>query len=496
MLSIPPPPFLHLLIFQIKNTFTDKSDDHKSRNNAREQANQQDQVPPPKLVRSAIVVSLLAARSAEAKEVHAPVGIVPCLPSSQPTRTRRGRSIPTTRHDRADQGTRERPPTTRTSADQEGTSEAEPAPSGWDLVQALQPNEAQPVPPGQGLSQRGPFRDFRLPSKSHNTITGRVTDSLIRELGLDGGTAFQYLMLDRSLGNREARGRRLETPLDELRARSETRILGRRSESRWDNLSSTFKNFVVWAAETLRAPDLEAINVAWKIIWWVEAKLAAKHIEFPSARKYVKNLVQTCKECGLAVEDEVTTAYKESLLRDGALRAGHQAPPAEKKDIDKTEPLMTPTEYLGTRLTWKTASRVGEMRYLMKHHFENIRGRIWAITFPYHKGDPYRLGTCITVELDEQLHLDLVARLEWVPAGVSVTDLTTRRAEAVLGAVRKGLSAHSIKRGALVTMLRAGVPMTQIQIVAKHKDLDTLMTYLPRAEVAMAMKLHEATACL
>lgn len=359
-----------------------------------------------------------------------------------------------------------------------------------------QPEEAQrPRPAPQGPRTFGTQPHHR-PSESRLRVTGQVTDELIRELGLDGGTAFQHLMLDRALGNREIRGRLLAVEVEDMRARSETRLLGRRSKSRWDNLSSTFKGFVIWAAAELRGADFEGVNVAWKIVWWVEAKLHAKHIEYPSARKYVKNLVQTCQESGLAVEEEVTAAYKESLARDGALKAGRQAPPATKEDVRQTGAYLTPNEYLGMRLGRKTASRIGELKHLLKQHFENLEGRIWAITFPYHKGDPYRLGTCITVELDESLHKDLVERLKWVPDGVSVTDLTTRRAAAVLGSVRPGLTAHSIKRGALVDMLRAGVPLQLIQIIAKHKDMETLMVYLPRAEVAMAMGLHKATECL
>lgn len=441
-----------------------------------------------------------AARKAEARESHAPLGIIPGRPGSLPPPRRRGRSIPTTRHDRADQGSRGHPPTTRQGTDQVSTSDAEqPEPSGWDLVTALANEEAQQqqqAPPiHQGLRSRGD-QPYHAPSTSNRRVTGRVQQEWLRELGLEGGTAFQTLMLDRSLGNREVRGRLLHVELDDMRARSETRLLGRRSKSRWDNLSSTFKNFVIWVAEELRGPDLEGINVAWKIVWWVEAKLHAKHVDYPTARKYVKNLVQTSQESGLGVETDVTAAYKASLARDGALRSGSQAPPANKEDVTKSGSLLTPTEYLGMRLSWKTASRIGEIQYLMKEHFANMGGRLWAITFPYHKGDPFRLGTCITVELDESTHRDLVERLKWVPSGVSVTDLTTKRAAAVLNAVRPGLSAHSIKRGALVAMLHAGVPLQLIQIVAKHKDMETLMIYLPRAEVAMSMGLHHATACL
>ena len=77
-----------------------------------------------------------------------------------------------------------------------------------------------------------------------------------------------------------------------------------------------------------------------------------------------------------------------------------------------------------------------------------------------------------------------------------LSDLTTARASATLGRVSPGLTAHSVKRGALVDLLNAGVPLSLIQVIAKHKDLETLLIYLPKVSVAMALGLHEATRSL
>jgi len=331
------------------------------------------------------------------------------------------------------------------------------------------------------------------PSLSNRAITGRVTEAHLESLGLGGGTAMQELLLDRVLGNRESRARLLAAELDQIRARSETRLLGRRSRSRWDNLSSTFKQFVIWSGENLAAEDLMSVNVGWKIIWWVESKLLAKDIELPSARKYVKNLVQSCKEAGLYVDVDVTDSYKRSLERDGALRTEHQAKPATRETIARARQFLTHTEYLGLILAWKTASRIGEMSYLRREHFEEISLLRWSITFPYHKGDQFRLGTNIVIDVDVELDALIRERLDWVPNGSPVTDLTTQRCAKVLKAIDPEMSAHSVKRGALTALLRAGVPLSVIQAIAKHKDLETLLVYLPRSEVSMAIGTPEAT---
>ena len=60
------------------------------------------------------------------------------------------------------------------------------------------------------------------------------------------------------------------------------------------------------------------------------------------------------------------------------------------------------------------------------------------------------------------------------------------RSDSTLG--EAGLLSHNV--------LRAGVPLNLIQVVAKHKYLETLLIYLPRSEVSLALGLPSATQCL
>jgi len=440
------------------------------------------------------------------EESHALTGILPPPPVRSATSTRRrerAMSVPSSRHDVREVGLRDQESLLHSVMNDENAS---------DLFQALeqldrlaQPQAARQVHSGApvlsktvncSVVREKSTTDYHQPSRSRRPVTGVVTSAGLESLGLGHGTEVQSLMLDRVLGNRESRARVARVNLEEIRAQSTTRILGRRSNNRWRNLESTFKQFLVWVQDTLIGEDYESVDAAWKVLWFVESKLKAKHIEVASAYKYVKNLSQSLREAGVPVDEEVTTAYKESLKRDGALRAAKQAPPAEFKHILATEPLLTPHEYLGMRLAWVTASRIGEIQHLRKEHFEKMGPLLWSITFPYHKGDPYRLGTNIVVRVSEDLDKLLTARLEWVPSGQPVSNLTTARAAAALAAVHSGLTAHSVKRGALTRMLRAGVPLPMIQLIAKHKDLETLLVYLPRAEVSMALGTQDATALL
>jgi len=348
-------------------------------------------------------------------------------------------------------------------------------------------------PVGDPLPPRWATRPYHTPSASTKPVTGRITQEHLETLGLSQGSALQLLMLDRVLGNRESRAK-IPRMHEQIRSLTEARLMGRRSKGRWDDLSSVLKQFILWNARE-GGEDWAAVNVGWKICWFVESKLQSGDVQLPSSYKYVKNLTQCCFEVGWAPDKEVTGAYLAALANGGALRAEHQAEPATREDVMSAKQNLSENAFIGLWLAWKTASRIGEMAHLTPECFQWV-GHLLSITFPYHKGDPHRLGTNIVIDPDPTLAFMIKRRLEWCPSGQRVTELTTTMAAAALAKVRVGLTAHSVKRGALVTMLRAGVPLNLLQIVAKHKDLDTLLIYLPRSEVSLALGLPSATQCL
>lgn len=334
---------------------------------------------------------------------------------------------------------------------------------------------------------------WREPSRSRRRITAIVDAESVNLLGPRNQSAMTDLMLEMSLGNRETRAR--IPPITSMMPQLEERIRGRRSDTRWNDLSGVLKQFIAWNRK-LEAETNEEINLdlAWRIIWFVEAKIESSDLKsLGSALKYVKNLTQCVQEIGFSLEEEVINAYKQSLKRAGAEKPEHQAPPASVAEMRGACQFLTETEALGLRLAWMTASRIGEMSYLTAEHVAHKGNTLWTVEFPYHKGDPFRLGTGMAFFAPEDLHRLLLKRFEWLPHGSPLTDLTTARASAALKRVNPELSAHSIKRGALVLLLRSNVPLGVIQAIAKHKDLETLYRYLPRTEVAMSLGLHEAT---
>ena len=182
----------------------------------------------------------------------------------------------------------------------------------------------------------------------------------------------------------------------------------------------------------------------------------------------------------------------------GAQIPEHQAPPATREQVLEACEWLLPDEAAGLTLAWKTCSRIDDVKHLRKLDLQvvDLERRILGVTFPTHKGDPFRVGTAIPMTCNLTEWKIFMDQLDKLKPEDKFTTLTTLRANAVLKRVKAELSAHSVKRGALVSLLRKGVPLSVIQLLAKHKDLETLWIYPPRLEVALSLGLQDATKLL
>lgn len=276
------------------------------------------------------------------------------------------------------------------------------------------------------------------------------------------------------------------------------RLYSAREGSTWEGLASTWNQYVEFCGNN----PVEEFAAEWKMLLFIETKFANKTIKSPgTALTYMKRLTQIHDKLEIPYMKVVTGEYKASLRHQGADRPLWQAPPAEVLDIHRCASMMTPEEYMGLLVAWRTASRIGDLNAVENDHLRP-EGRdasgtyLWTVEFVKTKGDPFMIGQVVPFYLNEEENYMMTQHKANHPPHQKFTTLTTARAEQVLGAVREGLTAHSVKRGALILLLRAGVPMELIQWIAKHRDLQTLLIYLPRREVALALKLHEATAVL
>lgn len=278
-----------------------------------------------------------------------------------------------------------------------------------------------------------------------------------------------------------------------LEASAEERLGEARASTTWASYSSTFKMFLdfISAIEPEDHPDWATL-----IIWFVEWKIERGDCkQMSTAKQYTKVLVPNLRLLGHPVNQEAIQEYRSALDRQGARVPANQAEPATREDIDRALTKCTESEAIGLILAWLTASRIGEIPYLIRESLENPTLDQWIVEFPYHKGDPFRLGTAQVIRAGKY-HTRLRQYWDRLRPNQAMSSLTTDRAAALLASINPKLSAHSVKRGALVTLLRAGVPMPILQHLAKHKDIETLFIYLPRREVALALGYDAATAAL
>lgn len=271
----------------------------------------------------------------------------------------------------------------------------------------------------------------------------------------------------------------------------EGRLLGARAPSTWAGLQSVWKQFVIFSQANFLADD-GGLEHEWKIMLFLQAKLEAGLISVATAWQYSKQLRQISRQLRIVFDEDTVKEFQAALKREGALRPESQALPAELGDIVRALEYLSEGEAVGLILAWVTCSRIGEIQHILKGHIEHLREDLWSVTFPYSKGDPFRLGTTIIAHLG-RWNNRVAKHVATLVPGQQVSKLETGRVAAVLGRVHEGLTAHSVKRGALTTLLRQGTPMAILQHLAKHKDLDTLLRYLPRVEVALELGMHEAT---
>ena len=349
-----------------------------------------------------------------------------------------------------------------------------------------------------------PLKSWQQPSKSRMPITHVLTTDDINAVVPEPSRRIHQLLKARFEGNRETRTKYPDsTAIADLVEQAEERVLGARSELRADALSSTWKGFLGWCA-TVQEPGSE-LTMEWRIVCYIESKLlhrapphmtpeekkAAGYITATTAEKYLKNLKQVVFQTGGYLDSLVVEEYRNSVKKLGM--APNQAHPALLSDIVSSLVFLSPSERAGMIFAWITASRIGELDPVCKHHVEILDREtgLMAVTFPKSKSDPTGLGITTTCYAGIWQN-ELFAYLDALPKGAKVTSLTTERAAAILARVNPLLSAHSVKRGALTMLLTNNVPLSLIQTIAKHRDLEMTFLYLPRVAVSLHLGIHEA----
>eukprot|EP00759_Apiculatamorpha_spiralis_P041163 PhF_6_TR39767/c0_g1_i1/m.59167 len=353
------------------------------------------------------------------------------------------------------------------------------------------------VPPSlPPRGEKGPQGLVTLkPSRSTKKVTGTVlveTPERVQTM-----TDMFTIM---HVGNRETRAKiptSLPLEIEELQDAAQARVAGARGEDRQRQLSSVWKQCAVFIQ---RLPEeTEEIDTSWKVIWFLEAKINMEAITISTAYKYVKDIRQILREMKLPHDPDVLTSALKSYERAGAMNPLHQAPPATRDVVEAAMQTATPTERIGLWLAWKTASR--NRRRTSADAGKSDLGAS-PITHPVSpaQGRPVQIGNGIGSNSRERKRSQIHERFgdtyqEQGSSEQTYRDNHSKNDGPVTDSRPKILSSLD-QEGSSISPTQSEDSTKCHTSQAKHKDLETLYTYLPRDEVAMAIGIHEATRVL
>lgn len=271
------------------------------------------------------------------------------------------------------------------------------------------------------------------------------------------------------------------------------------------NYQSLWVRYRHWCARDNLSPTSDVTAAA-----FVEAMT---DVSVQSRHQYCKVLSAIFSRLG--VETPVLRMLAAAYAGEGARRPMHQATPMTPQLLEQALSLFPPWERDALRLAWVTAARWDDIaksslasvvqetpEHVIIHFADTKAGR----------SSPFRPQDLVVVT---GRHLPAVRRLLQRVRNESrnnpdapLTTLTTDDVEALLRPL--GLSAHSIKRGALTTLLglaaRNNLPPQALEMLARHQsDRQTLnkttARYLmggadSRAQLALYLGTQHATALL
>ena len=150
---------------------------------------------------------------------------------------------------------------------------------------------------GAGTTSHVRSTQYKQPSTSNRAVTRIVTRSRAKSL-----LEIEDLFLDRVEGNRETRAAIPTVDVQQMIVLGQDRLLEEKSNSRWNHLSSVYKQYTVWK-ENL-GNDVPSED--WCIICFLESKMGLINpqtqrgtISIQTAHTYAKSLIQIIFRSGV-----------------------------------------------------------------------------------------------------------------------------------------------------------------------------------------------------
>ena len=265
---------------------------------------------------------------------------------------------------------------------------------------------------------------------------------------------------------------RLRKPTTNVVEKVADRLQNMWADSTWSSYSSVMNQFDMYYRQ------LEATDFSIATMLFLEDAIHDNDhpITIASALQYSRIIGSVLHQRGINIDIRM---YRRALKRQGALHAEHQAPPITRTELDQRLQTLPLHQRFPILLMWLTASRYSDLESVTRNNIEelesNDRFSVYRITFPQHKGDPFRAGTGTEIQTsgvdNATFHLWLQRYVAVIPPDLTYANLCR---------ILDPYTEHSIKRGALLTMLAAGTSPHTLQWIAKHKSIDSLLHYIPR----------------
>jgi integrase len=282
----------------------------------------------------------------------------------------------------------------------------------------------------------------------------------------------------------------------ELMLRAEGRLGDARSASTWSDIASVLNQFASFDAANLAhhlTYELQPLEL--RMMYWVEHKLlAASPIDMSTAVEYYRKLHAAFR---------LLNGAESTLLKEygAALSRNPEAVPEGARAMQPNElqqALAALDDHVAQcQLTvqWVTASRSDDLHRLTWDDVTtNADG---STTLAWNRGT--KSGTTKrqdflppTIDPEIRRYLSNKAGPQPFPLDAAAMTRALRR---VLDPDPR-LTSHSVKKGALTTLLRRGVPLTLVQFKAKHSSLETLQTYVGAEVWAQAHRAVETSELL
>ncbi|KAJ9458340.1 hypothetical protein DIPPA_12838 [Diplonema papillatum] len=267
--------------------------------------------------------------------------------------------------------------------------------------------------------------------------------------------------LKESGGPPKGRPRMVEKPLSKREVRQvrldvEKHLSRALASSTWRGVESTHRRMLEFRGEWEAATG-EKLSKAEATILWVSRKLRGSKeipgISMSTALQYVQNVKSAEKRVGVPLDSQALRDFERSLKRQGALRPQKQA----------------------LALAWRGAARVADVTGLKAGDVTRQKDFL-AINWSDTKSDPFKLGVTTGIVLPEHLDSILEKKLRRKAPQDRLLATSYRRMSAALKRVRKGLTGHSLRRGAAASLLDAGLSLEEIRRVTRHSSIEALVS--------------------